>query len=118
MAIQREIQSAGLSALACQAITGSQSLTVTAAGATQATATALSSATNIVTTCALGANGVILPVNQPGDSIIVSNVTAATLYVYPPVGGALAGATINQPYALAPNTTEDFLQTSALNYST
>lgn len=118
MAIQREILSSGFSGMACQAITGSLSLTVAAAGTTQATATALGSATNIVTTCVNGANGVILPVNSPGDTIIVSNTTSATLYVYPPVGGALSGSATNAPYALAPNVTEDFLQTSALNYST
>lgn len=118
MAIAREINSAGLSALACQAITGSKSLTVTAAGGTQAAATALTSALNIVTTCVLGANGVILPVNEAGDLITVSNTTAANLYVYPPVGGAMSGGTANIPWMMAPNWTEDFLQTSALNYTT
>ncbi len=115
--IAREIQSAGLSALACMAITGSQSLTVTAAGATQATATALSSAVNIITTCTEAASGVQLPVNQPGDSIQVVNATSANLRVYPPTGGALAGGTANIPFTMAPNSSEDFTQTSALNYS-
>lgn len=118
MPIQREIQSAGLSALATQGILGSQNLTVSAAGATQATATALAAAVNIVTTCTLTANGVILPVNQPPDTIVVANASANTLYVYPPVGGALGGATVNIPLALPPGVSEDFIQTSSVNYST
>lgn len=117
MAIQREINSSGFSGMACTAIAGSKSLTLTAAGATQATATALPSAINIVTTCTLGASGVILPVNEDGDSILVCNTTAANLYVYPPVGGAMAGGTANVPLMMAPNSTEEFIQTSALNYT-
>ena len=98
MPIAREIASSGLSGLACQAITGSLSLTVTAAGATQATATALSSATNVITTCTEAASGVILPVNQAGDTIVVCNATSANLRVYPPVGGTMNGGTVNVPY--------------------
>lgn len=116
--IARELVSSGLSALAAFSISGSRSLTVTAAGATQATATALTSAVNIITTCTEAASGVLLPVNDICDSIVVCNATSANLRVYPPVGGALAGATANQPYSMAPNSSEEFFQVSALNYTT
>ncbi len=115
--IAREISASGLSGLACNAICGSQSLTVTAAGTTQATATALSSAFNVVTTCALGANGVQLPVNQPGDSIQVCNATSANCYVYPPTGGSFSGGTANIPFCMGPNASEEFTQISATNYT-
>lgn len=116
--IAREVQAAGLSALAAQAICGSKSLTVTAAGATQATATALTSALNVVTTCTEAACGVLLPANDAGDSIVVCNATSANLRVYPPVGGAFNGGTANIPYTMAPNSSEEFFQTSTVNYTT
>lgn len=115
--ISREILGAGFSPLQVVAIGGSRSTAVTAAGATQATATALVSALNIVTTCTEGASGVILPVNDLADTISVVNATSANLRVYPPVGGAFSGATVNVPYTMAPNSSEEFIQTSALNYS-
>lgn len=118
MAIQREISSAGFSGPASAAVAGSRSLTVTAAGGTTSTATALTTAINIITTCALGADGVKLPIVEIGDTIAVANATSANLYVYPPTGGAFNGGTANVPYCMAPNSQEDFIQTStAGNYS-
>lgn len=116
--IARELVSSGLSPLAAFSIVGSRSLTVTAAGATQGTATALSSATNVITTCTEAACGVLLPVNDIGDSIVVCNATSANLRVYPPVGGAFNGGTANIPYTMAPNSTEEFFQVGTANYTT
>lgn len=116
--IQAELQGSGLSANACQAIAGSKALTVTAAGSTQATATALAAAINVVTTCTATANGVLLPVYQPGDSLTVCNATSVNLFVYPPVGGKLSGGTANVPYCMAPNSTEEFFQIGTLDFTT
>ncbi len=116
--IARELVSSGLSPLVAFSICGSRSLTVTAAGATQGTATALTSALNVVTTCTEAACGVILPVNDIGDSITVCNATSSNLRVYPPVGGAFNGGTANIPYTMAPNSTEEFFQTGTANYTT
>lgn len=116
--IARELVSSGLSSLAAFSIAGSRSLTVSAAGATQATATALTSALNVVTTCTEAASGVLLPVNDIGDSITVCNATANNVRVYPPVGGTLAGGTANVPYTMAPNSSEEFFQVGTANYTT
>ena len=115
--IARELMGAGLGPLASLAILGSQSLTLTAAGVTQATATALPAALNIVTTCTEAACGVLLTVYDVGDSIRVVNATANNLRVYPPVGGALNGGTTNAPFTMKPNAGADFVQSSALNYT-
>ena len=115
--IAREMSSSGLSALAAQAVLGSRSLTVTAAGTTQATATAMSSALNVITTCTEAAGGVLLPVNDLGDSIRVVNATSANCRVYPPSGGALNGGTANIPFTLGANSAADFVQTGTANYS-
>lgn len=115
--IARELLGAGLPVSAINALSGSRSTAVTAAGGTQATATALNSSINIVTTCAIGANGVILPSFDVADTITVVNATAANLSVYPPVGGAISGASTNIPLTMAPNTKVEFLQTTSLNYA-
>lgn len=116
--IARELVSSGLSPLAAFSILGSRALTVTAAGATQATATQLTAALNVVTTCTEAASGVLLPVNDLGDEIKICNATSSNLRVYPPVGGAFNGGTANIPYTMAPNSTEEFLQVGTANYST
>ncbi len=116
--INRELLGAGFSPLQVTAVGGSKSTAVTAAGATQGTATALVSALNVITTCTEAASGVILPVNDIGDTINVVNATTSNLRVYPPVGGALSGATANVPWTMAPNSSEEFIQTSAVSYST
>lgn len=115
--IAREIQSSGLSALAARSISGSRDVAVTAAGTTTGTATDLSAAINIVTTCTEAASGVQLPVNDVGDSIVVCNATAANLRVYPPATGAFSGGTADVPFTMAPNSTEEFFQTSSVNYT-
>jgi hypothetical protein len=116
--IARELVSSGLSSLAALSICGSRALTVTAAGATQGTATALATALNVVTTCTEAASGVILPVNDIGDSITVCNATASNVRVYPPVGGAFNGGTANIPFTMAPNSSEEFYQVGTANYTT
>jgi hypothetical protein len=115
--IAREMLGSGLSPVAISAIIGSRSLTLTAAGVTQATATALPAALNVVTTCTEAACGAILAAYDIGDSVRVVNATANNLRVYPPVGGALNGGTTNAPFTLAGNSAADFVQTSALNFS-
>jgi hypothetical protein len=104
MAFAARVARGGLSPLAVQALLQDRALTVSAAGATQATATALAAAFNVVTTCVLGADGVLISSSaEPGDDVTVSNATSVTLYAYPPSGGAINGGTTNAPVAIAPN---------------
>ena len=116
MAIAREILSAGGGAGLALAVSGSRSLTVSAAGTTQATATDLTSAVNVITTCTEAASGVQLPVNDIADKITVINATAVNLRVYPPSGGAFNGGTANVPMTLGANRGAEFYQTGTANY--
>lgn len=115
--IAREVQASGLSALTALSICGSRDLTVTAAGTTLATATALTCAVNVITTCTEAACAVSLPVNDIADSIRVINATSANARVFPPSGGAFNGATADVPYTLGANRAADFIQTGTANYA-
>lgn len=114
MAFAARLQRA-LPVLAVQALLQDKALTVTAAGSTQATATALSAAFNVVTTCVAGTDGVKIPVADSGDEIFVSNsTTTATLYCYPATGGAFNGQTANVPIAIAPGRAARITYTNTL----
>lgn len=114
--IAREVLSAGGGPGLAYAIAGSRSLTVTAAGTTAATATALTSAVNVITTCTEAACGVILPVNDIADSIVVINATGLNVRVFPPTGGAFNGGTANVPVTMGANRGTTFYQTGTANY--
>ena len=72
---------------------------ISAAGATQGTATALLSDVNNVTTVAAG-SGVILTTTAVGSYITVLNSGANALLVYPPVGGTIDGQATNTPISV------------------
>lgn len=111
-----ELQSQN-SAAAVQGMMGSMNLAVTAAGATQATATSIAAANNIITTATAAANGVILPSGkQPFDQCNIANTTSVNVAVYPPVGGNLNGAATNAPCLMAPNTVVTFFNVTNLNW--
>jgi len=115
MPLANELQSQ-FSAPQTLAIQGSSALTVIAAGATQATATALPAANNIVSTATLN-QGVILPgTRQPFDQVNVANTTTVTICVYPPVGGNINGQATNAPCILAANYLVTFFSTGGNNW--
>ena len=72
---------------------------ISAAGASQGTATALLADVNNVTTVAAGA-GVILSTTQVGSYITILNSGANALLVYPPVGGTIDGQATNIPISV------------------
>lgn len=73
-----------------------------AAGTTQATATALTADHSWIATCANNA-GVILTERPLRSIMSVTNATTNNLNVYPWVGASLNGATANLPLTLSPN---------------
>jgi hypothetical protein len=79
---------------------------ISAAGGTQATATALSSNYNFITG---GTGGVLLPTMQPGQSVVVFNQTSAAINVYPPTGAAINGLTVNAPISMPAGTNYTFI---------
>lgn len=100
-------------ALACS---GSISPTVTAAGTTQATATALTTVFNVVTTATEG-QGVILPGSMTAsDDGMIANNTSVDIYCYPPVGYKINGAATNAPMMIGPNRAIQFVCIDGNNY--
>lgn len=93
--------------------------TVTAAGTTLATATALTAVNNIVTTASAN-QGVRLPVTptvSSNDRLHVANQTTVNVWVYPPSGGAIGANTANRGAMLAPNKAADFFCIDGTNYT-
>lgn len=107
-----KLATAGISAVAAQAINGDAATGITAAGTTQATATPLPAANNFIGTAA-ASSGVILPPGNLGDEIFVFNGGANTLAVYPPVGAAINGGATNAAASIATLKTGYFIYGSA-----
>jgi hypothetical protein len=92
---------------------------VSAAGATQGTATALVSNINNVTVVAAGANGVRLPTAVAGMRILVRNSDAAdALNIYPATGGAINALAANAAFSLAAGLTIELVATTATQWFT
>lgn len=100
--------SAGLMQAFGNAVTG-----LTAAGTTQGTALQLSSAVNRVTTVAAN-SGVLLPLAQPGDEVLVYNGGANVLTVYPPVGHTIGTQSANAGVAVPVGVEARFVKHAAL----
>ena len=85
----------------------STSATVTAAGTTQETATAITADYNVVTNVASG-TGVTLPTATVGRRILIVNKGANTLNVYPATGAAIDSLTTNTAISLPANSSLEF----------
>jgi hypothetical protein len=95
------------------------SAAVSAAGATQATATALVANINNVTVVAAAANGVRLPTAVAGMRILVRNSDAAdALNIYPATGGAINALAANAAFSLAAGSTIELMATTATQWFT
>jgi hypothetical protein len=92
---------------------------ITAAGATQATATALTTSFNVVTTVA-ASTGVALPTATAGLRVVVVNKGANTLNVYPAngSGASIDGAAANAAVTLAVNATSTYQAITATQWYT
>lgn len=78
-----------------RSIAGRVTNSIAAAGSTsQTNSTAVTNDINNVTTGA-SATGVRLPTGQAGDSMVIGNSKAETLFIYPPVGGTINGGSSN-----------------------
>lgn len=116
MALAKELVASGLFVNTAKAVGGSV-VTGIIAGTTQtqAGATALTGAVNVIGTVGTTSDGVILPVAEVGDSVFVRNGGANTAKVYPPLGGAVNGGTANAAVTLASGASTTFIYTSTVN---
>jgi hypothetical protein len=95
------------------------SAAVSAAGATQATATALVSNINNVTVVAAAANGVRLPTAVAGMRILVRNSDALdTLNIYPATGGQINALGANAAFTLLAGLTIELMATTTTQWYT
>lgn len=95
------------------------SAAITAAGATQGTATALVSNINNVTVVATNADGVILPTAVAGMRILVRNSDSAdTLKIYPATGGTINALAANAAFTLAAGTTTELFASTTTQWYT
>ena len=92
--------SAGFSGAVC----GQASNTLTATGANQGAALALTTEINNVTTVA-ASTGVRLPPGEMGAFVVVRNGGANALLVYPATGGAINALATNAGYSVAAGST-------------
>ena len=90
---------------------------LTAAGTTQATGLVLSSSVNVVATTAAG-TGVVLPAAQPGMTVVVMNLGANSLAVYPASGSAIDALGANAAFSLATPGRVMFIAISATQWYT
>lgn len=103
MAVALAMMRGGLSAGAAKAINGDVNSSISAAGTTQGTATALTAGMNVVTTAAAN-SGVRLSNTEIGDEYEVLNLGANPCWVYPPTSGQINGLAANAGHLLATNT--------------
>lgn len=108
MAFTSDLMAFGASPFLAGAVVGSVSNNLTATGSTQGTALALTASLNVVTTTA-ASTGVLLPPMQAGDDVLVTNLGASSLSVYPRTGGTIQGGSANAAFAVAAGKTARFI---------
>ena len=116
MAIPSRLLGSGLSPLAAVNVCGDVTDSITAAGTTNADATALSSAINRVTTTALN-TGVRLYLPEAGSQVVVVNSGANALLVYPGTGASINALTATTGgFSVAAGGRALFVGTSSTNW--
>ena len=100
-------------------VVNSISAAVSAAGTTQATATALVSNINNVTVVTAAAAGVRLPTAVSGMRILIRNSDSAdTLNIYPATGGTINALGANTAFTLTAGSTTELMATTATQWYT
>ena len=112
-----KVMGAGVNALAVQAICMDAATGISAAGTTQATATALSNAVNFISTAAASSGVVLSSSATLGDSQLVYNGGANPVKVYPPSGAKINGLPTDSPAILAIQTACQFWCGSATQWT-
>jgi hypothetical protein len=112
-----KIVGAGVPPSAASQIAGDVQGGVTAAGTTQATATAAYGDNVVVTTCPAGA-GIILggPAFGNGDDVFVANQGANACLVYPPVGYQINSLGVNAGFSVAAGKAAMLRSTGSLQF--
>lgn len=116
MALSSDLIQIGLTPKQADFLGDTVEISIVAAGANQANAYQLTKTLNALGTVALNADGVKLPtpINTKAGRVVVHNgTTGRTAQVYPDSGAAIDELGANNPYALAVNTTREFIRFSS-----
>ena len=108
---------AGLTQFLVQAMCMDATASISAAGTTQGTATALGSAVNFISTAASGSGVVLSSSASAGDSQLVYNGGANPVKVYPPSGASINGLSANAPAIVGVRTACEFHCGSATQWA-
>lgn len=104
MALAKQMMGGGISSGMARAMNGTVAATLSGAGTTLATGTAINAAFNVFTTVASGTGGT-LPACEVGDTLWVFNNTATNaLTVYPDSGSTINQLSANIGVLLSPYT--------------
>ena len=101
---RKELIAAGESSAGAVASGGSTDLgvTTTVGMTTQANGYAITKANTVISGSGATGNAVTLPVAiEQGDVMMIANMTANAVLVFPPVGWQIHGAAVNASYSLA-----------------
>ncbi len=113
----KNIMGAGVPPLVAQMINGTCTDSLVATGSTQGTALALPSDVNVFTTVAASTGCILGASPAPGDEIIVTNLGANALLVYPPVGGTVQTGGTNAGFSVAASKSAKFIaRPGSLNF--
>ena len=103
MATAADLVSTGFSPGQAQGANGQVSATMSGAGTTQGTGTAITASCNIFTTVA-SLSGATLSDSMISDEYDILNLGANALTIYPPSGARINALSANAGFQLAPNT--------------
>ena len=95
---------------------GSVGTSISAAGSTQGTATAITKDNNIVSTVASGANGVVLPTAVAGMRIYIKNTSANALNVFPAANASINSLSANASISQVANASAFYISTSTTKW--
>ena len=96
------------------AIQGTVSLAQTASGATQGAQSL--PAEIVVYTSSTASTGPTLPAGNAGDTFFISNITANTINIWPPVGGYIQNLAVNTADTILTNRSAYYVCIGGLNY--
>ncbi len=115
MTTAADLVATGFSPGQAQGIGGQVSPTMTGAGTTQGTGTAITASVSVFTTVAAN-TGATLTDSSISDEYFVLNLGANPLWIYPPSGARINALATNTGFQLAPNTAVSLVKFTATRW--
>lgn len=113
MTRKADLVRSGMHATTADAVVGSVATGLTAAGSAHTDALALAADINVVGTTAASTGVKLMTKLSLGDEVVVVNLGANALAVYPPTGGTINGGSANAALSVAAGKTGRFICTAS-----